>query len=137
MEKVIRGKPTSCAEICPAGAIKFGLREDLLKEAHERIEAEPERYQNYVYGENEVGGMNVLYLATSTIPLTDFGFNMDVGTESFPSLTWSALSRVPGLALYVAMYLVLVYFITHRRMPEEIDQAEPSELDLQQTGGGD
>ncbi len=129
-DKVKNGEPTSCASACPVGAIKFGLRDDLIGEAYARMMQEPERYQKHIYGENEIGGLSVLTLSTSAIPLDEFGFRTDLGTESFPMLSWSALSRVPGISIYVAVWLTLVYFITHRRMPEEIGQDKTSDQTL-------
>jgi formate dehydrogenase iron-sulfur subunit len=122
--KVIEGQPTSCASVCPAGAIKFGVRDELAAEAHERINQNPDRYHNYVYGENEVGGTNTMYLVSSAVPLENFGFDMNVGTESYPDLTWAALSRVPGIALYVVIWVSLVYFITQRRIPGELQNPD-------------
>jgi Fe-S-cluster-containing dehydrogenase component len=54
---------TACADTCPAGAIAFGKRTELLAEARRRIAAEPDRYLKRVYGEKEAGGGNHLYLA--------------------------------------------------------------------------
>lgn len=54
---------TACAEVCPVGAITFGKRKDLLQEAHKRLNENPGKYINRVYGEHEVGGANHLYLA--------------------------------------------------------------------------
>lgn len=54
---------TACADACPTGAILFGKRKDLLQEAHGRLAAHPDQYQPTIYGENEVGGVNHLYLA--------------------------------------------------------------------------
>lgn len=54
---------TACAEACPAGAITFGKRTELLAEARQRINARPGLYLDHVYGEHEVGGANHLYLA--------------------------------------------------------------------------
>ncbi|WP_240732162.1 hypothetical protein [Geobacter sp. FeAm09] len=53
----------ACAEVCPTGAIAFGKRGDLLRDARGRIDANGGRYVNYIYGEREVGGTNHLYLA--------------------------------------------------------------------------
>ena len=57
-----KGAP-ACAEACPTGAIQFGTRQELLDEAHRRLEQHPGRYQPKVYGEHEAGGTNHLYLA--------------------------------------------------------------------------
>ena len=54
---------TACAEACPAGAILFGRRQELLAEARHRLAEKPGLYLNHVYGEHEVGGTNHLYLA--------------------------------------------------------------------------
>lgn len=57
-----KGVP-ACVETCPAGAITFGKRKDLLAEAHARLARYPKRYVPRVYGEHEIGGTNHLYLA--------------------------------------------------------------------------
>jgi formate hydrogenlyase subunit 6/NADH:ubiquinone oxidoreductase subunit I len=55
---------TACAEVCPADAIHFGKRGDLLEEAKKRLRENPGKYLNHIYGEKEVGGANHLYLAS-------------------------------------------------------------------------
>jgi Fe-S-cluster-containing dehydrogenase component len=54
---------TACAETCPVGAITYGKRKDLLAEAKKRLQDNPGKYQNHIYGEKEVGGANHLYLS--------------------------------------------------------------------------
>ncbi len=49
-DRVAAGKQTACAEICPTGATKFGDRDDLIKEAQERIRQNPSNYQPRIYG---------------------------------------------------------------------------------------
>ena len=71
-----RKRITACAEVCPVGAITFGKRGDLVKDARGRISASPDRYVNHIYGEKELGGTNHLYLAG--IP---FGY---LGLRDFP-----------------------------------------------------
>jgi formate dehydrogenase beta subunit len=65
------GRGPSCAEACPAGALVWGKRDELLAEAESRIAANPDRYQNHVYGKDEVGGTSVLYL--SGVPFEKLG----------------------------------------------------------------
>ena len=54
---------SACAEVCPTGAIRFGKRRDLLEEANKRLRENPGTYLHHIYGANEVGGTNHLYLA--------------------------------------------------------------------------
>ncbi len=65
-------KEPACVQACPRKAVIYGKREELLREAHRRIDANPRFYQNKVYGENDMGGTNVLYLAS--VPFTKLGF---------------------------------------------------------------
>jgi formate dehydrogenase iron-sulfur subunit len=71
------GKPTACAEICPTGATKFGERDDLIREAKDRIRQNPSNYVNRIYGLNEVGGTSVFILSErrSRIRLSRVGQN--------------------------------------------------------------
>lgn len=65
------GKP-GCASVCPVEAITFGKRNELLKLAHQKLEANPGRYQQKVYGEHEAGGTSWLYLSRE--PFEKLGF---------------------------------------------------------------
>jgi Fe-S-cluster-containing dehydrogenase component len=79
-----KGEIPACAEFCPTGACVFGAVDDLLAEAKKRLAYKPGEYQTYpvervkgkvtterivtpyvqhIYGENEGGGTQVLYLA--------------------------------------------------------------------------
>ncbi|MBD3223356.1 MAG: 4Fe-4S dicluster domain-containing protein [Caldithrix sp.] len=66
------GGVPACVEICPMEALVYGKRYELLQLAHERIEKNPERYLDHVYGENEVGGTSWLYLAAQDFTKLDF-----------------------------------------------------------------
>lgn len=62
-DRVNQGKPTGCAEACPAGALIYGDRQALLQEAKNRLTAMKTTYPNAnLYGEKELGGLHVLYL---------------------------------------------------------------------------
>jgi hypothetical protein len=51
--------------------LTYGERSDLVKEAHARIQAHPDRYVDHVYGEFENGGTS--YLILSHVPFTQLG----------------------------------------------------------------
>ncbi len=107
------GELPACVEACKVGAILFGKRSDLLAEAHQRISDNPERYVNYVYGENEVGGTSVLYL--SSVPFESLGMPV-LTSSSLPSLTWPWMKAVPGLAVVVASLMTFLYWLTGRKL---------------------
>jgi formate dehydrogenase beta subunit len=65
------GKP-GCASVCPTEAITFGKRSDLLKLAHNKVESDPGRYRQKIYGEHEVGGTSWLYISRD--PFEKLGF---------------------------------------------------------------
>jgi formate dehydrogenase iron-sulfur subunit len=119
-ERVSKGQPTACAEICPTGATKFGDRDELIEEAQKRIHDNPGAYLNHIYGLNEVGGTSVLLL--SGAPFEEFGYPNALSKDPLPILTYRVLSRIPDFVPLGGMLLGGVWWITHRR--EEVALAE-------------
>lgn len=78
------GELPACVEACPRQAMTFGKRKSLLELAHERIDAQPARYVEHVYGEHEVGGTSWMYL--SPRPFEEVGF-LKLGSVAPPALT--------------------------------------------------
>jgi Fe-S-cluster-containing dehydrogenase component len=66
------GLQPACASICPEEAITFGKRNDLLELARQRIDGDPRKYVDRIYGETEVGGTCWLYI--SGAPFERLGF---------------------------------------------------------------
>jgi formate dehydrogenase iron-sulfur subunit len=112
-DRLAQGLPTACSAACPTGATKFGDRDDLIKEAYGRMQAEPDKYVHKIYGEHEVGGTSVLYL--SAVPFEKLGFNTKLQTTPLPQLTWNALSKVPGVVSVGGVLLYGIWWITNRR----------------------
>jgi formate dehydrogenase iron-sulfur subunit len=119
-ERVKNGQQTACAEACPTGATKFGSREEMIREAFSRIQAEPGKYVNRIYGQGEVGGTSILYI--TSIPFEQLGFRTRLGTAALPELTMSALSKIPAVVTVGGAFLAGIYWITNRR--EEVRRAE-------------
>ena len=92
----------ACVKACPADALTFGNRDDILEEAHRRIAARPGKYVDHVYGEKEAGGTSVVYL--SSVPFEKLGFP-DVGTKAFPAYTSFALHAVPPAVIALGTVL--------------------------------
>jgi formate dehydrogenase iron-sulfur subunit len=119
-DRLERGLQPACAEICPTGATKFGDRDELIKEAYERIQAEPEKYVQRVYGLEEVGGTSLLYI--SSVPFEQLGFKTTMSKVALPTLTWNALSKIPSIVAVGGVFLYGVWWITNRRI--EVQQLE-------------
>jgi formate dehydrogenase iron-sulfur subunit len=115
------GEQPACVENCPAEAVIFGKRRDLIEIARERIYEEPDHYIHHIYGEHEVGGTGYLYLAN--VPFEQLGFSADLGTTPVPELTTDFLYGVPIiLTLWPAFLLALSNSTKHKvETPESED----------------
>ncbi len=101
-DRQAKGQSPACVAACPTGALKFGKRVELLKEAKARMNAQPNRYAA-LYGEDVVGGTSWIYLA-DTAP-EQLGFPKGLPKEALPSLTWKAISKVPFVVIGVGLML--------------------------------
>lgn len=105
-ERVTKGGKPACVENCPAEALTFGPRGELLELARQRIYQEPGRYVSHIYGEHEAGGTGWLYL--SPVPFTELGFPSGIRDGSYPELTRDFLTAVPlVLTVWPAFLLAL------------------------------
>jgi Fe-S-cluster-containing dehydrogenase component len=89
------GKLPACVENCPAEAMMFGPRRELIKEARKRIVENPGQYVDHIYGEHEAGGTGWLYL--SGVPFDKIGFNTKIQKKSYPELSKGFLYSVPTI----------------------------------------
>ena len=119
-ERQAQGLQTACAEACPTGATKFGVRDDLVREANARINAEPGKYINKVYGVEEVGGTSILYV--TAVPFEQLGFRTNLQSSALPMLTWNVLEKIPNVVSIGGVMLYGIWWITNRR--KEVQQHE-------------
>jgi len=119
-DRLAEGRQTACAEACPTGATKFGNRDDLIREAYTRINAEPDKYVHKIYGQEEAGGTSILYI--TSVPFEKLGFNTQLDKTPLPNLTWNALEKIPSIVSIGSVFLAGVWWITNRR--EEVARAE-------------
>jgi len=105
-ERLREGEVPACVENCPAEALTFGKRGELLEVARQRIYQNPGDYVSHIYGEHEAGGTNWLYI--SPVPFDQVGFRTDLETTAYPELTRDFLTSVPiVLTLWPAFLLAL------------------------------
>jgi formate dehydrogenase iron-sulfur subunit len=113
----------ACVKACPADALLYGTREEMLAVAHKRIAARPDKYVNHVYGEKELGGTSVLYL--SKVPFEKLGFPT-YGDKPFPAFTRTALGAVPPAVIGVGALLGASYAFFRKRAQRVADEAAAS-----------
>jgi formate dehydrogenase iron-sulfur subunit len=106
------GQLPACAAACPAGAIKYGTRNELLAIAKQRIDDPKANYVKHIYGENEVGGTSMLYLAA--LPFESLGFPT-LPEEAFAETSQEIMHLTPIIAGTVETILTATYFVTKGR----------------------
>lgn len=102
----------ACVKACPADALEFGEREEMLQEARSRISKRPDKYVDHIYGEKEAGGTSVLYLAS--VPFEKIGLPA-LSDKPYPAVSKTALHAVPPAVLAVGALLGSVYAFLRRR----------------------
>ena len=112
-ERLQKGEKPACVEACPADALAFGARRELIEEANRRIYKDSGQYVSHIYGEREVGGTGYLYL--SAVPFEQIGFRTDLGTTAYPEFSKGFLYSVPIVLLLWPAFLIGVNTITKRK----------------------
>lgn len=114
-ERTKIGKIPACVENCPVEALIYGPRSELVRVARNRIKRNPEKYNNHIYGEREVGGTSWLYMSASGFDGLKFPKH---STRTAPGVSESIQHGifayfVPPLALYA--WLGGLMWVTKRR----------------------
>src|SRR3954469_8453238 len=102
----------ACVKACPADALKYGTRDQMLAEARRRIAARPTKYVDHIYGEHEAGGTSVLCL--SAVPSERLGFPT-LQDEPCPAKSAVALGAVPPAVIALGAVLGTAYAFFRRR----------------------
>lgn len=107
------GRPPACVEACPHDALRFGERDQLLREARWRIASSGGRYLPRIWGEHEFGGTSVLYV--SDVDLAPMGWPAP-DARAIPALTEPLIAKTPFIGLGVMGSLLGVHWVIRRRM---------------------
>ncbi len=118
-DRVAEGLTPACMKACPTGALLFGDRDELLKEAKKRIKEGKGRYLNHIYGEKEAGGTALLYI--SDVPFDKLKLPVNIDQEARPHLTHGAMSAIPAVIVGLSVILGGTYAIVRRR--GDVEQA--------------
>lgn len=124
--KLADGEAPACASVCPTGALTFGDRNELLVKAHQIVDNDT-NYINYVYGENEVGGTNWLYI--SDVPFGDLGFptNLPIG-KSVPENVHGFTRFTPAIfGVGAALWAGISIYSSRRHKVAEAEGGEKHE----------
>ncbi|RMH04927.1 MAG: 4Fe-4S dicluster domain-containing protein [Planctomycetota bacterium] len=125
-QRVRNGEKPACAAVCPAGAIAFGERQDLVDRARQRLRERPDDYVDHIYGLREAGGTSVLYL--SPVPFAALGFPRVQEDRRYPGMTWAILEKMPAGWTVSGALLVGLWWLTGRR--EVMARVERGELSV-------
>jgi Fe-S-cluster-containing dehydrogenase component len=101
-QRLVEGKVPGCIGVCPVEALTFGPRSQLLEAARRRIQEDPGRYIQHIYGEKEVGGTGWLYLS---------GVSFDrLGLQKLPERPMPKLPETIQHGLYSFLWAPIVLF---------------------------
>lgn len=118
-DRLKEGEVPACVENCPAEALFFGKRSEVLAEAHRRIAEDPDNYVDHIYGEFEAGGTS--WLNVSPVPFEELGFKTDLETKPYPELTKGFLYSVPSVFVLWPALLMGLREATKQDEEEELE----------------
>lgn len=139
-ESLLEGKQPACTGACPYGATIFGTRKEMLAEAQHRIDAEPDKYKDRIWGEHDFGGTSVIYI--SSVSLGGLGFPTSEKDEkwkhtSIPESV-QAVTKAPLFILGgVYSSLAVTSWVLNRRikLAEEKEKLEKKNEKKNRAGG--
>ena len=120
-------------------ALTFGRRTDLIKVARARIENNPGKYLDYIYGEHDAGGTAWMVLAPANrkgpkVPpdnpvlagpeFKQLGLDTHLGNQPMGELTYGALGIVPMIVAFWPVLFGGAYAMTKRREAMHKDEID-------------
>jgi hypothetical protein len=112
-------------ENCPAEALVFGKRNELLEIARQRIYQNPDQYFPHIYGEREAGGTGILYI--SPVSFEELAFPQNLGDTAYPEYSRDFLTSVPVVLTLWPAFLLGLRQATGRSPSIEATEAKKAE----------
>jgi len=128
-QRVDVGLEPACVATCPTDALVFGERDELLVEAHARIQAHPKSYIDHVYGEFENGGTS--YLILSHVPFSELGLP-DIGSLPVKDVSEKVMGYTIPFALSWTAVLSMVATGVHLYNKKN-EKPEPQEETMEES----
>ena len=97
----------ACVQACPADALDFGDRDEMLAKARARIAGSNGKYVDHIWGEKEAGGTATLYLADR--PVREARAARTSAPRAIRRRSIPALAAVPPAVVGVGAFLGGVY----------------------------
>ena len=113
-DRLAKGEVTACTEACPNEATVCGTRDELIADARQRFEEEPDDYHHHIYGEHEIGGTNVMFISPFPVE-TVLGYKPELGNKPLSERTWRVLSKIPNIAIFAGATMGALWWLTARR----------------------
>lgn len=126
-DRTANGLEPACVQTCPAAALTYGPRDELLKQGKERVEQlKAEGYDKAeLYGEDQMGGLHSLFVAKYGFEA--HGLIREPKASSVISM-WKLLKPVTGISVVGAAAVLGLSFLTgigYRR--DELKHVAPKE----------
>jgi formate dehydrogenase iron-sulfur subunit len=112
-DRIKAGGLPACAEACPTEATLFGDMEKLVEVAKKRLQNNPSKYYQHIYGLEEAGGSHVLII--SPVPFEQLGYTSKLPQKPMPELTMQAMEKIPPVVAVGGVFLTGMYWLTKRK----------------------
>jgi len=144
---IAKGEISACCSVCPTGASLFGPVAELQNETRRRLQMKPgklykfpvdsidsgkwhelkaAKYENHIYGQDELGGTQVIYMAG--IPFEKLGLP-NFPKESFVSMASGIQYAIYKGMVYPLVVLASLIFMANKNKKSEEEKRSTSTHD--------
>jgi len=120
--RLAAGLAPACVKACPTRTLFFGPFDKVTREAEKRMRENPGKYVDHIYGGDEAGGTQWIYL--SAVPFEQLGFRTGIPAVRLPHLTWSMLEAIPAKVGALVFGLSLIAAFRNRGASEPPQEKE-------------